>query len=181
MSLPTIDDLKAHANITTNDDDAELADMLDAAVDVVEGIVGPLGGTSVTEVHRGVRSDCLVLRRMPVESLTAISSRSWGSESALTLADYELDADTGIVRSVYGYGFCGDYVVTYTAGRTVLPAAIRLAVLVIAAHLWQTQRGPSPVGPLAEPDDTFGTPGAGFAIPNRARELLGPYARPVIA
>jgi hypothetical protein len=30
-------------------------------------------------------------------------------------------------------------------------------------------------------DDTFATPGAGFAVPNRAVELLAPYRQPSIA
>jgi hypothetical protein len=46
--------------------------------------------------------------------------------------------------------------------------------------LWDTQRGAAPVGPLAT-DDTFTTPGAGFAVPNRAVELLAPYRQPSIA
>jgi hypothetical protein len=69
VSLPTLTDLKAHLNVTTSDDDGELADMLDAAVDVVEGIVGPITSKTVTETHYAMSSDVLVLRRMPVGDL----------------------------------------------------------------------------------------------------------------
>jgi hypothetical protein len=113
-------------------------------------------------------------------SLTAVSSRYGAATTALTLADYELDADTGLLRLAAGGWFRGTYTVTYTSGRADLPAAIRLAVLVIAEHLWETQRGAAPVGPLSG-DDTFPTPGLGFAIPNRALELLAPYRRPAVA
>lgn len=188
MSLPTLTDLKIHTGITSAKDDDELVEMLDAAIDVVEGIVGPISGGSVTEVHRGVNSDALVLRRMPTVALSSISARYGATTSPLAAADYELDADTGLLRSVSGYRFVGDYTVTYTAGRDVLPAAIRLAVLIIAAHLWETQRVPG-AGPARAPGfggadgipDMGGSGGMGFAIPNRAQELLQPYMRPVIA
>jgi hypothetical protein len=58
VSLPTLTDLKAHLNLDTTADDGELADMLDAAVDVVEGIVGPITSKTVTETHHGCRRMC---------------------------------------------------------------------------------------------------------------------------
>jgi hypothetical protein len=117
---------------------------------------------------------------MPVGSLVSVASRYGAVTTPLTLSDYELDADTGLLRLASGGRFYGTYTVTYTSGRDDLPAAIRLAVLVIAEHLWETQRGAAPVGPLSA-DDTFATPGLGYAIPNRALELLAPYRRPAVA
>lgn len=181
MSLPTLTDLRAQTNITSTADDDELQDMLDAAIDVVTGIVGPIDSPAqVTETHYNVQSDVLVLRRMPVGSLVSVSSRYGAVTTPLTLSDYDLDPETGLLRTALGSPFCGTYTVTYTSGRDDLPAAIRLAVLVIAEHLWETQRGSAPVGPLAG-DDMFPTPGLGFAIPNRALELLAPYRRPAVA
>jgi uncharacterized phiE125 gp8 family phage protein len=181
VSLPTLTDLRAHTNKVSTADDDELQDVLDAAIDVVTGIAGPIDSpASVTETHYSVSSDVLVLKRMPVAALTAVSSRSGSGATSLLLADYEVDGDTGLVRSTVGGWFRGTYTVTYTSGRDDLPAAIRLAVLVIAEHLWETQRGAAPVGPLSG-DDTFATPGLGYAIPNRALELLAPYRRPAVA
>jgi hypothetical protein len=117
---------------------------------------------------------------MPVAELLSIGYRSGATTSDLLLTDYELDADTGIVRLASGGWFAGSYRVTYSVGRPTVPAAVRLAILVVASHLWETQRGAAPVGPLAT-DDTFATPGAGFAVPNRAVELLAPYRQPSIA
>lgn len=184
MSLPTFTDLKAHLNITSTADDEELQDMLDAAVDIVTDIVGPFDDpASVTETHYALSSDVLVLRKMPVGTLTAVSSRYGATTTPLVLGDYELDAATGIVRAVSGYFFRGTFTVTYTAGRTDTPAAIRLACLIIAAHLWQTQRGGGslrPTFPGEEPDlSPVGV--SGYAIPNRAKELLAPYMRPSVA
>src|SRR5690348_7925244 len=101
--------------------------MLDAAIEVVEGIVGPIGDpTPVTETHYEVSSPVLVLRRTPTDTLTAVSTRYGATTTALLLADYELETATGIVRRVDGGRFYGTYTVTYMAGLDVLPAAIYL-------------------------------------------------------
>jgi hypothetical protein len=181
VSLPTLTDLKAEANIPNTGSDDELQTKLDQAIKVVEGLVGPIDDpVSVTETHYSVSSDVLVLKRMPVVALSAVSARSGSATTALPLADYELDVDTGLVRSVAGGWFRGTYTVTYTAGYDDLPADLAGAVVLIAAHLWGTQRGPAPTSPLAN-DDTFPTPGLGFAIPNRAQELLSSYIRHGVA
>lgn len=192
MALPTLPDLKQHLNIPSavTDDDDELETVLDAALEVVAGIVGPLEAETVTEIHRGVNSPLLVLRRMPAAELSSISARYSSTDTtALSLSDYELDSDTGIVRLVNGSGFYGTYVVEYTTGRTDLPASVRLAVLIVAAHLWETQRRPgftsaTPAGfggSDGVPDASIQT-GFGYAIPARAMELLRPYMTgPVIA
>lgn len=181
MSLPTIGDLKAHLNMSSanTNDDGELADMLDAAVDVVEGYVGPLAAKNVTETHR-VNSDVLVLRRVPVASLVSVSHFGIAQDVGL----FEVDPDSGIVRRADGYGFVGTYSVAYSVGRPAVPAAIRLAILIIAGHLWETQRGSTGGdGPIAAENDAAfgGTPGAGYAIPNRARDLLARYVQPTLA
>lgn len=179
MSLPTLADLKAHANITTDVNDTELAEHLDAAVDVVEGIIGPVTSTTVTETHYGLSSGVLLLRRMPVVELTSISSRYGATLTELTLSDYELDVDTGIVRIAAGSAFYGGFSVTYSVGRPTVPAAIRLAILIIAGHLFETQRVPGASRAFGQPE----TPvmGLGYAIPNRASDLLAPYRMPTVA
>jgi uncharacterized phiE125 gp8 family phage protein len=179
VALPNLPDLKTHLNMTGTSNDAELQDILDAAIELVENIVGPLEPGTVTEVHRATSAvSTLVLRRVPVSALTAVSAR-YGSTvlTPLTLADYELDAATGIVRLVNGGYFAGDYVVQYTAGFGTVPASVRLATLIIAAHLWETQRGAagSPLAQQQAEYDQAAPLGLGFAIPARAQSLLEPY------
>lgn len=188
MSLPTLDDLRRHNNQTSTADDLELQNHLDAAVEVVEGLIGPIGSpAAVTETHYNVSGDVLVLRRMPVGALVSVSSRVGATTTALTLADYELDAATGLVRVASGARFGGSYAVTYTTGRAVLPASVHLAVLIVAEHLWQTQRMPGMEQTMPGFGGADGIPDAGssvprgFAIPNRAQELLAPFMMPVIA
>lgn len=180
MPLPTLDDLKRHMNMTASGDDDELYDVLDAAVEVVEGIVGPLRGQSVTETHRGVASDVVLLRRRPIASLTSVSLETYSGWNVVgkSLADFVLDADAGLLRLASGYPFRGDVTVTYTAGFASVPAAIRLATLMIGKQMWETQRGSQPL-PLQSSDDgapiesSFYSPG----IPPRAQVLLEPYVR----
>ena len=189
MSLPTVGDLKIHANQLSNTDDLELQNHLDAAVEVVEGLIGPIDApATVTETHYNTSSDVLVLRRMPVGALVSVSSRVGATTTALTLTDYELDVASGLLRVASGARFYGSYTVSYTSGRAVLPASIHLACLIVAEHLWQTQRMPGMrddvqpgFGGGADGVPGAGSVGRGFAIPHRAQELLRPYMMPSVA
>jgi hypothetical protein len=178
MSLPTLDDLKTHANITGTQDDAELLDHLYAAIDVVESIVGPLRDGEVTETHRGVNTDVLILRSTPVGTLVDVSTRLYPGYdmSAGTLVDYELDTASGLLRLASGGYFRGDVRVTYRTGRDYLPASVRLAILIIGKSLWETQRGAQPL-PLQGSDEGTVNTSYAPAIPARAATLLEPYAR----
>lgn len=170
MALPTVNDLKVHLNMSGTASDGELQDTLDAAIEVVEGFVGPLTAGDVTEVHRNVFSSQIVLRQVPAGDLVQVSARNGLVSTPLEASDFELDAATGILRVVMGSGFYGTYEVTFSAGRTTLPASLRLAILIVAAHLWETQRVPGA--------SRFGGDSpvpAGFAVPNRALELMAPY------
>lgn len=182
MALPTLDDLKAHLNIPAagTADDPELTDMLDAAADVVSGIVGPLEPTEVTETHHsgwGV----IALRRSPVASVTQVSTQFGG---VIAPTDYELDSEAGLLYPTRGAAIWAPVTVTYMAGRSVLPAAISLAILIVAAHLFETQRMPGqsldsrPAGFGGADGIPDAIPVRGFAIPNRALELLQSYTRP---
>lgn len=178
MSVPNLADFEAH--LTGGGDESEKDDILESAISIVEGLVGPLETATVTERHRGISSDVLVLRQMPVASLTAISTRYGATTAALTVGDYELDADSGLLRAASGAGFRGDFDVTYTVGRADVPVAIREAILIIAAHLWETQRVPGASfgrvpGFGGSEADVTPVAGQGYAIPNRAMSLLEPY------
>ena len=115
MPLPTLDDLRAHLNIPGTSDDAELSGVLAAAVNVAEGLVGPLTGTTVTEAHFFPGSTIL-LRHRPVVAIADVSGGYLPS-------GYILDAAAGLLRTANGYAFPGTVTVTYTAGRTEVPAA----------------------------------------------------------
>jgi len=56
------------------------------------------------------------------------------------------------------------------------PAPVLLGTLELIRHWWETQRGPGFDGTLS--DDGTGLGLRGFAIPNRVRELISPWAAP---
>lgn len=180
MAAPLLIDFKQHLNIPDNDttDDAELQSMLDAAVNVVENIVGPLTTAPVTETHYQAHGPMLVTRRAPVSSLTNLSVR-WYPGMAWTDLDvsgYELDPDTGAIRASNGWLFSGDVQITYVVGVDNTPPAVALATLIIAANLWETQRGAMPLPANSTDDDMSANVHFAPAIPNRAKTLLEPYA-----
>lgn len=181
MALPTLVDLKVHLDIPADDtsNDDELTDILDAAIDVVENIVGPLTTGPVTETHYGVSSPLIVLRQVPAVELTAVAVRLWGTLAAdQDVAGYTLDPSTGVLRTATGYQLRGDVTVTYTVGFSTVPAAVRLGTLIVAAQLWETQRGAMPLQPAGTTDDTAAVNvGYAPAIPSRAKTLLEPFAR----
>lgn len=158
----TVDEVKRHANITSATSDDEIDLMRDAAQDAVEGLIGPVLWRTVTQ-RISANGSTLVLNTLPVVSVTSLTLD--GTSVTYTAVDGGMLADVAVT---------GDVVATYIAGRTVVPGAVRLAALIIAAHLWQTQLGSAPTqlqdGFNAEP-----TVGVGYAIPNRAADLLAPY------
>jgi hypothetical protein len=169
VPLPTLADLKAHQNMSADrtTDDAELGQMLAAATEHVVAMVGDLTVSSVTETVRVVGGTAILSRR-PTGPVLSGGQPVGGV----------VDPGAGLVTNLgyhHGRWRPPTITVTYPVSSDV-PASVALAVLIIAAHLWETQRG---AGPTAlQGDDTTATVGLGFAIPNRARELLGPYLRP---
>ena len=158
----TVDEVKRHANITSSTSDTEIELMRDAAQDAVEGLIGPVLWRTVTQ-RISANGSTLVLNTLPVVSVTSLTLN--GSAVTYTATDGGMLADVTVT---------GDVVATYVAGRTQVPGAVRLAALIIAAHLWQTQLGSAPTQ-LQDDFSAVPTVGVGYAIPNRAADLLAPY------
>lgn len=172
-------DVKVHLDIDESDEsaDVELAGFLGAAIEVVEGIVGPISPTSYTETHYGRSGGPIFLHHAPVIAVQELGTPTY----AYSVEDLTVDTGMGAIIDTAGYALRGNLTVTYTAGRATVPAAVRLAVLIIVAHLWETQRGAAPL-PFGGPDAEVPLPGQGFAIPRRAEELLAPFLlAPVLA
>lgn len=171
--LLSLDDAKQHLNIpaATTTYDAELEVYVAATTGSVEGIIGPVGRRTVTETVYP-SSGVLLLSTTPVLSLTSVTPYAG---TALTVGSLVLSPNSGVVYpGTYGSFWASSYVVVYTVGRASVPAEVNLAARIILAHLWETQRGPAEL-PLAAPDEGGLVAGFGFAIPNRAKELLAAY------
>jgi hypothetical protein len=166
---------RAHLNLTDTTDDEEVRSWLETVTRVVESKAGEVVAKSYTERHRAGGS--LWLRHGPVISITSIAP--WlGTGSTYAPADVRV-TESGRVEMLSGLCFTGGpYAVTYLAGRTVVPANIRDAAKIILKHCWETQRGASAL-PLQAADEMSMVPGFGFAVPNRALELLAPDLLPM--
>jgi hypothetical protein len=73
--------------------------------------------------------------------------------------------------------------VTYAPGYAQVPGRYRRGALVMLQHVWETQRGGSPLGAMGGvigPEEHFRQPGEFFTIPAKAKEWFGP-PRPVVA
>lgn len=170
-------DVKAHLNLTGDGDDAELQQMLDAAVAHLSRLVGPLTATAYTERLSGNSGGPLILSHTPVVSLTSVA---YSDGTSVDVDDLDV-GENGLVYWNYGttgYWTTGSRNVTvvYEAGRSDLPADLRLAVLELTRHLWTTQRGIAENRPRFDdgPDD-FAPTGSSFTLPRRVEELIAPF------
>jgi len=162
-------------------DDAELQRLtatIEAALE--RHIGGPIINRSITErVDTWGSPWELRLLKRPLVSVTSVTDV--GTGVAVDLTDSELDTNSGFVRRKLGLPFIstgGIFTVVYVAGwGTAVPPAVAEAAAVILQHLWETQRGMSSNPRYGGAEETVTLPGFGYAIPNRAAELLAPYAR----
>jgi hypothetical protein len=161
-------------DVTTHDDDLRM--FIASAGRAIENHTGDtVVRRTVTERHRRATS-VVVLRRSPVVSVTTVVST--GGSTTWQAADLDVDPDTGIVTAVTGLRLTGDLTVTYVPGMRVIPPNYLLAARIITEHLWQTMRpfagvANLPPGALEDSLDARSGGLVGFAIPNRALELLG--------
>ena len=187
MSTPTLAEFRAHLNVPTGadtDNDAERTRILNAAIKLVERHVGPLDSQTVTdeEHYVGGYDTALWLHNgsSPVTAVTSATTRTYAGDSGTEYVTADLTVSkNGRLRINEGTAWYGDVTVTYTAGYDTVPADLHLAVLIVAAHLWQTQRGGTSRGRTFDSSpDEVGLVGSGFALPNAAVELMRPYILP---
>jgi hypothetical protein len=164
-----------------------------AATEWIDYVCGPVVQRTVVEKLPS-RGETQALSKPPVTGLVAWTDYPPGlANSGITIPDppspmfptmffgvaYPLDelyADpkTGIVTHTSGLPFIyGSYLWQYTAGRPVIPSGIYEAAKITLEHLFAVERGGGR-GTAGE-DETTDT-GFGFAVPNRAIELLMPHS-----
>lgn len=168
--IASLQEFKQQLNRTDTTDDEELRTYLESATDFVEWAIGPVGAQTFTE-RVAAMSGILVLSRQPLISVTSVTPVNNGTlGTALTSLQYRIDSSSQVVE-LFAYGN-REHEVVYRAGMTVVQAGYKIAGLIIAQHLWQTQNNTSGGRPPIGDDGTVFLPGASFAIPHRAAELL---------
>ncbi len=163
-----LSEVKRHLNITSSTSDEELRSFLATAQMAGERYTGRVfGRRTVTATLTGGTS-VLALTVLPIVSVTTVVENG----VTLTAADFVADLDAGVLYraggAVWDVSDRNTITVTYVAGYTNQPATDRQGVLEMVRHLWETQRGSMATFPRGGDDYT---PGAGYSIPNRVREL----------
>jgi uncharacterized phiE125 gp8 family phage protein len=167
---------KRYLNVTATTDDEEIRRMLGVATDLCERYTGrALRRKTVTESHPSDGyASTLVLRQVPALSVTSVSENA----TAVTASGYTLRGDLGLLvrgpataPSTWAFG---TVTVVYVAGYADPPAVATEAVLVVLRHLWDTQtQSIRPAFGGSDGVDTY-SPGAAYALPRRAEQLLAP-------
>ncbi|MFD5294782.1 hypothetical protein ACFWJU_06200 [Streptomyces mutabilis] len=176
-AILSLADARQHLNLVSTKDDGEVRFWNTATTRAVEYFVGPVVARSFTEEHQVRVSRTVVLHRTPVLAVTAVTTLLTGGVS-YSVDSLHVDRDTGEVLRLDGGRLDGRLRFTYRAGRTVIPENITAGARIILEHLWLTQRGSR--GGLAGggQDLSEPVPGLGYAIPNRALQLLEPDRLP---
>lgn len=177
MSALDLDDVKEYLGGGISDDkNAELQTVIDAAEAAVGNLVGPLEPVTVTERVWPSGDGSLFLARNPALSLASVTPRD-----SDPLDVDGLDLDAGVVTQLSGCWFsggAGPFTVVYQAGWDTLPADIRLAALELVRHLWATQRGSGNARPRPQGDLSNTLPGSAYALPIRVEQMLAPHRVP---
>jgi hypothetical protein len=176
--LFSLADAKSHLKLTTTSQDEEVRRWIGATTRCVEWFVGPVAVRTVTETHDFTCAGALTLRKLPALVLTSATAVLDGG-TTYDVDDLDLDGETGIVRLKAGGLLYGPLRLVYSAGRRVVEENISAAGELILQHLWRTRNGPG--RPQRGGDDfdvTEPIPGLGYAIPNRALQLLSPDQLP---
>jgi hypothetical protein len=187
----SLSEVKTHLNISATDTslDEELRLFMDAATDLAEGYLGIIIGqrTYTSELYDG-GNEFLRIRNPKVLSIASVYENDQLLNSAQYVMDptgqrlYRIGSGTLYATNSYGYWTAGmnNVKITYTAGFTNPPAAVRQGVLEIIRHLWQTQRGAMNVmGRNQTGDEMY--PASTYSLPRRAMELLDPASLPGLA
>jgi uncharacterized phiE125 gp8 family phage protein len=197
IDIITLAEAKTHLNMGTGTtDDAELGNFITAASTMWVRRVGAVNTAVKTfdEWYDGghVR---VALANAPVVTITKVEEVVTASAIyTLTLETLQSGGDTGaygytvdmdrglLVRRAAGVAVpftpgVRNIHVVYTAGYATAPEDIKLAVKLLVAHMWETQRGGAKrPGTGADP-----TPLTGFMWPHRVEEIANGYIVPGIA
>ncbi|MDK0520387.1 hypothetical protein [Streptomyces sp. ML-6] len=177
-TILSLADARQHLNLTTGRDDAEVQFWNAATTRAVEYYVGPVVPRVFIEQHDVRDAAAVVLLRTPVIAVTAVDSVPSGA--AYPVDGLAVDESTGELFRLDGGRMAGRLRITYRAGRTAVTENITAGARIILEHLWLTQRGSR--GGLAGGGQDYSVtepiPGLGYAVPNRALQLLEPDRLP---
>lgn len=173
MAVVEVEQAKAYLGMDSGDQEPRLADLIDVAQAAIAERVGPLEPISTT-----VRVPPLGRTLAVPSPASALTSVIDADGTTLDVSSLYLDKRPGLITSNDGTAFTARwYDVTYDHGRATgeCPSHLIEAVLVLVKHLYDPQRGVGARGGISTSDGAANTiPGAGYLLPNRCLELIGP-------
>ncbi len=191
--LVTISETKAALRLGSTASDLLLTAWITAVSVRVDELCGPVVNRTVTdELHDGGLT-FIAPRLVPFSSVTSLSEYdSAGTATVLSAEDYDTKPASGYLvdgelirrRASGGDAWFAsgrrNVRLTYVAGRVANTASVteqfKRACLIILAHMWREEHGQAST--TFNTDDGLVSVGAGWAIPRRARDLLGNQLRP---
>lgn len=141
-------DAKDHLRVTASDDDYLVSGILAAAIDAVGEMSGRVLAQETWELSLASATGDVPLPKGPVIAVTGISYYDTSDVlQAATVADFYLfkDDDKAVLRPKPGKSWPGTITrddaikITFTAGYTAIPPALRSAVLLMLAHLYENR------------------------------------------
>lgn len=183
QTLISLADTKKLLRTGTSIFDDDLRFFNESVTAFIDKYCGPMIPRAVTERHPG-NSRTLQLRQIPVYQPAGQPYKIVSITPVLTygipidIAQLDLDFNTGQLINKIGLPFYwGEYDISYWAGRPVTPPNVLMAAQVILKHMWAMERGGTrPSTTPGAADDV--TVLWGFAIPNRALEMLEAHRTP---
>lgn len=177
-TILSLADAKKHLNKSGTVDDDEARGWIESITEGIEGLCGKVVVRTVAELVDVRCASMVALRHTPALQLVSVLP-VFTSGTTYSVDDLDLDGETGIVQRKDGGTLRGPLRFTYRVGRPIIPAAITGAAKIIVQHLWRTQQGSSrPTRGASDYDVSEPIPGFGYAIPNRALQLLEPHRLP---
>jgi hypothetical protein len=187
-SILGIDETKVFINDSDADKDPILRQILSAALEEAEKIVGVcVPRRFVDERIPGSEKQVLRMPHGPlpdenaVETITSVypGGPSWTSDQLIVYPD----SGTVEVSSLWVPFWYGPWKATYTAGRRVVSESIQLAVKEMVYDMWSIQRpyGANALEPGPEDTARWEQMIASYQIPPHAKALLGGEEQPGFA
>lgn len=174
MTVLTVADFAGQLNRTAptagSDAEKEMARYLGAAEKYVTDRCGPLLQTSVDYKVRP-SGRYLVTPDIRLIDITAVTD-----PDGLTVTPHDINLAAGVLELTAAPTKPGDWTVTASVGAAEVPDDLALAVLIVAAQLWNSSQRGQGGGPSADGDVP-----RGFAAPARALELMADYMLPGFA
>lgn len=167
--LISLADAKNHLRITTTRHDEKLRGHIETATAAIEEYLHEaiVRRTVTQKIRVDQRALQLVLDHYPVVSITSATVEG----TAADVSGWDVD-DVGILTLPAAVS--GTVVVTYIAGRSVIPPEVLHAAKLVVEQLYSPQRSPA-AGPPSAPggEDELEPDAYGVVMTAQVRELLG--------